>query len=95
MFCRIGRDPYSALDGLELLKAVLHAHEGSRAGYADESRGANTETGATVATMLEVEVFVDDLLTHYDSNQDGLLTFPDFMISFSDHADRLKGKRPS
>ena len=39
--------------------------------------------------------FIDDLLMHYDADGNGLLDFPEFMISFGDHQDRLKGKKPN
>jgi len=96
-------DADESLDGLELLKAVLHAHhevhehEGAKAGYADEQRGGDTDTAAAVSeeTFAEVEGFIDDLLIHYDVDGNGLLDFPEFMISFGDHQERLKGKKPS
>ena len=53
-------DEDESLDGLELLKAVLHAHEdheGKKAGYADEQRGADAADASTVSeeTFGEVE----------------------------------------
>ena len=63
-YCRAhDSDADESLDGLELLKAVLHAHhevhehEGAKAGYADEQRGGDTDTAAVVSeeTFAEVE----------------------------------------
>ena len=34
---------------------------------------------------------VDDLLTRYDSNGDGLLVYPEFMISFKENHEKLNG----
>ena len=58
-------DGDESLDGLELLKAVLHAreHEGAKGGYADEQRGADSTAAAVVSEETFAEVEGDQL--HY------------------------------
>lgn len=37
---------------------------------------------------------VDDILSKYDLTSDGLLDYAEFMTSFKDNHERLKGGRP-
>jgi len=85
-------DESESLDGLELYKAILHAHGG---GTTSEPKGGLAGEHGEVEHILDpfkveyVEALVDELLASYDVNNDGLLDFPEFMKGFHEQSHKM------
>ena len=74
-YFRAHNDDDEGLDGLELLKAVIHAH--------------SHENDLNTAHFDEEIALVDVLLKNYDQNENGLLEYPEFMKAFQESRQQL------
>lgn len=84
-----------SLDGLELVKALSHEHnyhheheESIPEGDMLHDQAQHTEAAERQRFRRTVKI-VDQILEEDDSNKDGLVSFPEFMVAFD--AGRLDG----
>ena len=73
-YFRAHNDDDEGLDGLELLKAVIHAHS--------HDNDLNTHFDEEIA-------LVDILLNTYDQNENGFLEYSEFMKAFQESRQQL------
>lgn len=72
-------DGNSGLDGLELFKAIYHKHHHE---HQDQEDVYNKSFDDSIE-------LIDILLQSYDINNDGILDFTEFMISYTNHQNQL------
>lgn len=81
-------DEDDGLDGLELLKALMHTRN-------HDHNDGNVDDGGYHATQEalvwdQTQGFVDSLLANYDTNENGLLEYGEFMKAYSESGDSFK-----
>ncbi|XP_037072802.1 uncharacterized protein LOC119093897 [Pollicipes pollicipes] len=88
-------DGNKALDGLEMLKAVLHAPLKTAESESDPSEATSTEghKDGGADPMESAQFFVDVIdrvLSEDDGNKDGLLSYAEFVLANERASDRMR-----